>query len=94
MKYKVTMSQASRAVNSVVDAGVLYTAVCSLLLIPSIIFAFRLSLSPSLDVSQAQGHEAGSLSPLPATVPAFVFRIARRLLPFLRSSTRIVLRLQ
>ena len=53
---------------------------------------FFLSLSPAVDVTPIQGHLSRLLSPLPLTVRAYVF-IARRLEPFLSSSTRIKVRL-
>ena len=54
---------------------------------------FFLSISPSLDVTQIQGHyKQAFLPPLPTTAHAFV-SIARRLQTFLSSSTRIDSRL-
>ena len=51
-------------------------------------FAIFISLFPPLDVTQIQGQKEGSSPPSPRTVRAFVL-IARRLRPFLASSTRV-----
>ena len=54
--------------------------------------ALFLSSYPSQHVAQIRGHQAGSYSPLPTTVRAFVF-IAGRFQLFIPSQTRIELSL-
>ena len=61
------------------------------LLIPSIVLKLNISISPSLDPTQVQGHLTRLLSPVPTTVRAFFVYTAKKRFPkhFLPASTRI-----